>query len=101
MSNSEQSLSERRQYFRIDMEYETVDLLWRDEEGQAHKVKSVCLDFSRGGLRIEHEFAITEDTEVSICFQADHPESQTLVAKVVRCIELTGNRFSIGLQMVD
>lgn len=100
MQNEEQQQMERRQDFRIDMEQEFLDILWRDSEGQSHKVKSTCVDFSKGGLRLEHEFAILPNTTVSFTFHDDHPESKKFKAKVVRCIELTNGNFSIGLQML-
>lgn len=100
MSSPEQETIDRRQNFRIDMEKEAVDLLWRDAEGQSHKVTSICADFSRSGLRIEHEFAIVPDTQVNFRFQAEHPDSKPLTAKVVRCVELPTGKFSIGFQMI-
>ncbi len=100
MSSPAENNIERRQNFRIDMEEEIVDILWRDNEGQAHKVKSICVDFSKGGLRLEHDFAILPNTEVSFCFHSTHPESKEVKAKVVRCVHLTNGKFSIGLQMM-
>ncbi|MDN3652610.1 PilZ domain-containing protein [Thalassotalea ponticola] len=91
---------ERRQFFRIDMEGELVNLAWHDAEGQAHQVKCKCEDFSRGGLRIEYDYAIAVGTVVDFKFQADHPESRNLTAKVIRCIELPNGRYSMGFQMV-
>lgn len=90
---------ERRQNFRIDMESELVDVTWHDVEGQAHQMKCSCEDFSKGGLRIEHDFAIAVDTVVEFKFQADHPESRNIKATVVRCIGLSNGKFSIGFQM--
>ena len=90
---------ERRQNFRIDMERELVNISWHDSDGQAHKLQCSCEDFSKGGLRIEHDFAIAIDTVVEFKFQADHPESRFLPAKVVRCIELQNGKFSLGFQM--
>ena len=90
---------DRRQNFRIDMEQELVDLSWHDHEGQAHQVKCLCEDFSKGGLRIEHKFAIAIDTIVEFKFQADHPESRSLSAKVIRCNQLANGKFNIGFQM--
>ncbi|MEW6996552.1 PilZ domain-containing protein [Colwelliaceae bacterium BS250] len=100
MSNPETDMIDRRQHFRIDMEDEAVDLLWCDNEGQSHKVKSVCADFSKGGLRIEHNFPIVIGTQVSFKFQAEHPESKALSAEVIRCFELSNGSFSIGFQTV-
>ncbi len=100
MSDPEQDFFDRRQNFRIDMEQETVDLLWRDEEGQSHKVTSVCADFSKGGLRIEHDFCIPEDSQVNFKFQADHPESRSITAQVIRCFELPSGCFSIALKII-
>ena len=99
MSNPEQEMIDRRQHFRIDMEDEPVDLLWCDSEGQSHKVKSVCADFSKGGLRIEHKFPILIDTQVVFKFQAEHPESKDISAQVIRCFELSNGNFSIGFKM--
>ncbi|NMP16455.1 MULTISPECIES: PilZ domain-containing protein [unclassified Thalassotalea] len=90
---------ERRQFFRIDMEGELVNVTWRDADGQAHKVKCICADFSKGGLRIEYDYPIAVGTVVDFKFQEDHPESRTLQAKVIRCIETKDAIYSIGFQM--
>ncbi|WP_068547122.1 PilZ domain-containing protein [Thalassotalea crassostreae] len=100
MTDPKIDLIERRRSFRIDMENEPVDISWHDRDGQAHKIQCPCADFSKGGLRIIYDFAIAEDTEVTFKFQADHPDSQSLTAKVVRCNELTDGKFSIGFQLL-
>jgi c-di-GMP-binding flagellar brake protein YcgR len=99
MSNLVKQTIERRKSFRIDMENESVDLLWRDTEGQSHKVSSVCLDFSKGGMKVEHDFAILPNTKVNFRFQSEHPDSIALHAKVVRCLEMENGRFSIGFKI--
>ncbi|KGJ87470.1 PilZ domain-containing protein [Thalassotalea sp. ND16A] len=99
MRDPKEDIIDRRQDSRINMEQELVDITWLDGDGQAHQVKCLCDDFSRGGMRIEHEFAISVNTLVNFKFQADHPESRTIPATVVRCLELINGKFSIGFKM--
>ncbi|WP_371372786.1 PilZ domain-containing protein [Thalassotalea aquiviva] len=100
MNPTYHEILERRKHFRIDMENETVEMFWRDSEGQAHQLECQCIDFSRKGLKIEHDFAIEVDTPVSIRFQTNHPNSKDINAKVVRCLENVDGKFSIGFEIL-
>jgi len=54
MADSSFDESERRSSFRLDMEKELVDIMWQDENGQ----EIICLDFSRGGLKLDCDVAL-------------------------------------------
>jgi hypothetical protein len=41
------------------MEKEFVDIIWKDESGQEKSKKIVCLDFGRGGLKLDCDVAST------------------------------------------
>lgn len=99
MSNLKKQTIERRKNFRIDMENETIDLIWKDTDGKSYKVQSVCVDFSKGGMKVENEFAILPNTKVSFRFQSEHPDSIALRAKVVRCTKMGDKRYSIGFKI--
>jgi len=53
MTNDSNDGRERRQAFRIDMEKELIDISWQEENGQQCQKKIACLDFSRGGVRLD------------------------------------------------
>ena len=94
--NSE-SEHERRQYFRLDMEKELVDIIWENKQQQKFQRKITCLDFSRGGLKLDCDHMIPLDTKVTIVFKAANPNSQNLYGKVIRCIEQANGYFEIAL----
>lgn len=93
--------SERRQSFRLDMEKELVDIVWTDDTGRKHQKKIACLDFSRGGLRIDCDQSIEISTLVTIIFKAANPNSQKLYGKVLRCIKQDNGWFEIALRIND
>ena len=99
MSNDEQDFEERRTNFRLDMEKELIDINWVDGKGQAQQKKIVCVDFSRGGLKLDCDLEIPVDTEVTVVFRSAHPDSQTITGKVIRCIKQDNGWFDIALQI--
>lgn len=92
---------ERRQFFRIDMEEELIDILWQSETGQQQSKKITCLDFSRGGVRANCEEIIPLNTLVTIIFQAADPSSQSMEGRVLRCLKQPNGSYQIALKLTD
>jgi len=90
---------ERRQSFRIDMEKELVDISWTDEQGNIRQRKIVCLDFSRGGLKVDCDQPLPVGVSVEILFKAAHPDSRKLLGKVLRCVKDDSGWYHIALQI--
>ncbi|SEL50905.1 PilZ domain-containing protein [Colwellia chukchiensis] len=105
MSEEDQDLtsaaSERRQAFRIDMEKELIDMRWTDSHGRQQAKKIACLDFSRGGLKVDCDCDIETNTEVTVIFQASKPKSQQLVAKVLRSVKQDNGWYQVAMQLTD
>lgn len=101
MSDSSMQDSERRQFFRIDMEEEQIDLIWQDHTGEEQSKKITCLDFSRGGVRADCDDEIPINTNVTVIFKAADPRSQRLHGKVIRCIKETSGCYQIALKLID
>ena len=99
MTESSSNGEERRKSFRLDMEKELVDITWQDENGIHKKKKIVCLDFSRGGLKLDCDEAIPVSTSVTVLFKAANPNSQKLEGKVLRCLKQKNGWFEIGLML--
>lgn len=97
MTDSSEDDIDRRKSFRLDMEKELVDVIWQDENGQERKKKIVCLDFSRGGLKLDCDIAIPVETPVTVIFKAKNPNSQKLTGKVLRCIKQDTGWFQMAL----
>lgn len=97
MTESSNDGMERRQSFRLDMEKELVDLSWVDANGTNKTKKIVCLDFSKGGLKLDCDEAIAPTTEVIIRFKSANPNSQKLSGRVLRCVKQPNGWFEIGL----
>ncbi|WP_057830031.1 PilZ domain-containing protein [Colwellia sp. TT2012] len=97
MTESSNNEVERRKSFRLDMEKELVDITWQDENGLHKKKKIVCLDFSRGGLKLDCDEAIAVSTAITVLFKAANPNSQKLEGKVLRCIKQENDWFEIAL----
>jgi hypothetical protein len=91
---------ERRQSFRLDMEKELVDLTWINGSGQEINKKIVCVDFSKGGLKLDCDQSIQINTEVTVRFKAA-ANSQILKGKVIRCIEQDNGWFELALRLND
>jgi c-di-GMP-binding flagellar brake protein YcgR len=101
MTESEQDNEERRQSFRLDMEKEIVDIVWQNDSGEQHAKKIACLDFSRGGLKLDCDQEIVPQTQVTVVFKAADPRSQNLTGKVIRCIKQDNGWFEIALKLDD
>jgi hypothetical protein len=100
-NNSEAEENERRQSFRLDMEKELVDIVWCDEQGAERSKKIACLDFSRGGLKVDCDCDIAANTQVTVVFKAAHDSSQKLYGRVLRCIKQENGWFEIALQLTE
>lgn len=97
MSDSSDGDLERRSSFRLDMEKELVDIMWTDENGQDKVKKIVCLDFSRGGLKLDCDIALPEQTIVTVVFKSANTNNQRLFGKVLRCIKQDNGWFEVAL----
>lgn len=97
MTDSSFDESERRSSFRLDMEKELVDIIWKDESGQELSKKIVCLDFARGGLRLDCDVALPIQTAVTVIFKSASINNQKLYGKVLRCIKQDTGWFEIAL----
>ncbi|GHF89164.1 PilZ domain-containing protein [Thalassotalea marina] len=99
MNEQDDQQSERRQAMRLDMEKELIDIHWTNEQGQVINKKIACLDFSKGGLKLDCDQAIPLDTETTVVFQAAAKNSQQLKGKVIRCIQQDNGWFEIALRL--
>ncbi|QBG36413.1 PilZ domain-containing protein [Litorilituus sediminis] len=90
---------ERRKSFRLDMEKELIDITWTDESGREQRKKIACLDFARGGLRLDCDVAIALNTEVTVVFKSASTNSQKLYGKVLRCIKQDSGWFEIAIKL--
>lgn len=97
MTDSSFDESERRSSFRLDMEKELVDIMWTDENGQEKSKKIACLDFARGGLRLDCDVALPVQTAVIVLFKSASTNNQKLYGKVLRCIKQDTGWFEIAL----
>jgi len=97
MAESSSDDEERRQSFRLDMEKELVDIVWLDEEGREHTKKIVCLDFSRGGLKLDCDQVLPLQAAVTIVFKSANTNSQKLYGKVLRCTKQENGWYEIAL----
>jgi hypothetical protein len=89
--------AERRRSFRLDMEKELVDIVWKDEKGQEHTKKIACLDFSRGGLKLDCDETLPINTAVTVVFKSANARNQKLYGKVLRSIKQENGWFEIAL----
>lgn len=99
MSEVSEASIERRQHFRIDMEEEMVDITWQDANGEEQTERIQCLDFSRGGLRVDCEYDIPVHSEATVIFQAADPKSQRLYCRVLRSLKQPNGFFQIALKL--
>ncbi len=99
MTKSSSDEAERRQSFRLDMEKELVDIAWLDEQGQEHTKKIACLDFSRGGLKLDCDQSLPLQVDVTIIFKSASTSSRKLYGKVLRCIKQDNGWYEIALIM--
>ena len=101
MTDSSNHEIERRQSFRLDMEKELVTVSWADENGRQWSKSLACLDFSRGGARIDCDMAISEGSDATITFKANTPDKQTFQCQVVRCSEQPTGWYEIAFTLGD
>ena len=97
MADSNDDDLERRGSFRLDMEKELVDIIWTDESGQETTKKIVCLDFARGGLKLDCDIALPVQMAVTVLFKSASANNQKLYGKVLRCIKQDNGWFEIAL----
>jgi hypothetical protein len=97
MTDSSFNELERRGSFRLDMEKELVDIMWKGENGEDKSKKIVCLDFSRGGLKLDCDVALPLQTDVTVIFKAASANNQKLYGNVLRCIKQDTGWFEIAL----
>ncbi|RHW76388.1 PilZ domain-containing protein [Colwellia sp. RSH04] len=101
MDQSSNDELERRKFFRLDMEKELIDISWTNATGQTQQKKIACLDFSRGGLRLDCDQAIPINTQVTVIFKAASDKNQTLSGKVLRCVKQKSGWFEVALILDD
>lgn len=99
MNDYEEQQSDRRKAMRLDMEKELIDIQWTNEQGKKLTKKIACLDFSKGGLRLDCDQAIPLDTHTTVVFQAAAKNSQQLSGRVIRCIQQDNGWFEIALRL--
>lgn len=99
MSDSSDGDLERRSSFRLDMEKEFVDIMWTDENGQERTKKIVCLDFSRGGLKLDCDITLPVQTAVTVIFKSADANNQKLFGKVLRCVQQENGWFEVVLML--
>lgn len=97
MTDSSDNDLERRSSFRLDMEKELVDIVWTDESGQERTKKIACLDFARGGVRVDCDIELPVQAAVTIVFKSASANSQKLYGKVLRCVQQDNGWFEIAL----
>ena len=97
MTDSSSDDVERRQSFRLDMEKELVDITWIDEKGTEHTKKIACLDFARGGLKLDCDENLSINTAVTVIFKSANASNQKLYGKVLRCIKQENGWFEVAL----
>ena len=97
MTDSSESDLERRSSFRLDMEKELVDITWTDDKGQERSKKIVCVDFARGGLKLDCDIELPVQTAVMVVFKSANTNNQKLSGKVLRCVKQDSGWFEIAL----
>lgn len=97
MTDNSVNTSERRSSFRLDMEKELVDIIWQDDNGKENSKKIACLDFSRGGLKLDCDIALPLQTTVTVLFISAATNHQKLYGKVLLCIKQDTGLFEIAL----
>ena len=99
MTSDAEQHEERRQSMRLDMEKELIDIQWQDEAGNLMRKKIACLDFSKGGVRLDCDQAIPLHTKAEIIFKAAESKSQTLKGQIIRCLKQENGWFEIALRL--
>ncbi|TWX58507.1 PilZ domain-containing protein [Colwellia hornerae] len=96
---NQSSDDERRRSFRLDMEKELVDIRWVNDQQKTVQRKITCLDFSRGGLKLDCDHVIPLQTKVTVVFKVATPNSQNLYGTVIRCLEQSNGYFELALRL--
>jgi hypothetical protein len=99
MSEEESEEQERRQAFRIEMENEIIDISWEKSPGELVTRRIACIDFSRGGLKVNCDAEIEVGAFVTIVFRAAEVNSQKLTGKVLRCLKQHNGWYEIAIQL--
>ncbi|NQY63253.1 MAG: PilZ domain-containing protein [Alteromonadaceae bacterium] len=99
MTESRNDQIERRQFFRLDMEKEIVDIFLQDENGQSNQKKIACLNFSQAALKLECDQDLPLQTTVKIVFHAKEAKSQNMFGQVLRCSQKDHGWFEIVLML--
>jgi hypothetical protein len=81
------------------MEKELVEIIWTDERGQEHSKKIACLDFSRGGLKLDCDENLPVNAAVTVVFKSASASSQKLYGKVLRSIKQQSGWFEVALTL--
>ncbi|REL33944.1 PilZ domain-containing protein [Thalassotalea euphylliae] len=101
MTDSSNHEMERRQSIRLDMEKELVTVSWSDSDGRQWTKTLACLDFSRGGVRVDSDMAIAENTQVVITFKSNSSAQQEFDCTVLRCIEQPTGWYEVAFTLDD
>jgi len=88
---------ERRKSFRLDMEKEVVDISWVDSDNKQCMKKIACLDFARGGLRLDCDHPLPVDAKVIVQFRSVENNSQKLNTSVLRCEQQKNGWYEVAL----
>ena len=99
MTDSSFDELERRKSFRLDMEKELVDIVWTDEQGEQRSKKIACLDFARGGLKLDCDHPLPVQTKVTVNFKSANANNQKLFGKVLRCLKQDNGWYEIVLTL--
>lgn len=99
MSPNDEDFIERRESFRLDMEKELVDITWTNEDGNEQQKKIACLDFSKGGLKLDCDIELPVNTQVLVVFRQAYPSNQKLAGKVLRCLKQDSGWYQVVLKL--
>jgi hypothetical protein len=99
MADSSFDQLERRKSIRLDMEKELVDIVWVDEQGQARTKKIACLDFAKGGVKLDCDITLPTQTKVTIHFKSANASNQKLYGKVLRSVKQDNGWYQIVLTL--
>jgi len=97
MTESGNDEIDRRNSFRLDMEKEMVDISWTNDVNQERIKKVACIDFARGGLKIDFDEPLPLGIKVDVIFRSTETKSKILPAKVLRCIKQDNGWYEVAL----
>lgn len=101
MSHDEDPFKERRKSLRLDMEKELVTVFPIDAPTLPHKFQCVCVDVSRGGLKLNSDLPLAAESHIDVLFKPKHPNSAKRRALVLRCDQQAEGWFFVALQFVE